>query len=338
LAALIVVVMVIAAYTAINLVSQNGATPPATPATTGATVSVEALLPAATSAPVVVETLTPGATETTAPTDTPQPIPTSTRLTPSITPEPTAIAKALVLTLAEGVTMTLVNVPAGEFMMGSDTTKDSDALPDEQPQHRVYLSEYYIGQSEVTNAQFEVFAKATKRQWSVPAGRENHPVGGMGWFDAKAFADWLALTTGKMVRLPTEAEWEKACGGTDGRIYPWGDNWDASRLNSAEGGVNDTTPVDKYSPAGDSPYGAENMAGNVWEWVSDWYTDTAYLGLNATGTPLKDPTGPASGTVHVKRSGSFGNTRVYMRCAYRFRNHPFSGPRSNGFRMVVPAR
>jgi formylglycine-generating enzyme required for sulfatase activity len=96
------------------------------------------------------------------------------------------------------------------------------------------------------------------------------------WHDAMAYCRWLARVTGRAYRLPSEAEWEKAARGTDGRIWPWGNKWDSKRCNSREGGPGNTTPVGQYSPQGDSPYGCVDMAGNVWEWTLSLLKDYPY--------------------------------------------------------------
>lgn len=132
-----------------------------------------------------------------------------------------------------------------------------------------------IGKTPVTNAQYAAFVEATKRKvpkhWKrllrqdrIPSGKENHPVVNVSWYDAVAFCRWLSQETGQPFRLPTEAEWEKAARGADGRIYPWGDEQLTNELCYLGSG---TTPVGRYSPQGDSPYGCADMAGNVWEWT-----------------------------------------------------------------------
>ncbi|MCQ3980108.1 MAG: hypothetical protein DPW09_42365 [Anaerolineae bacterium] len=133
------------------------------------------------------------------------------------------------VTITNPFHLELVRVPAGEFLMGSDPAKDKNVQQDEQPQHRVYVSEFFIGKYPITNEQYAVFVKATKHRtpnhWDkgkIPAGQENHPVVYISWGDAAAFCQWLSRASGQSFRLPTEAEWEKAARGTDGRIYPWG--------------------------------------------------------------------------------------------------------------------
>lgn len=221
--------------------------------------------------------------------------------------------------LTRPVEIAFVRVPAGEFLMGSDQSKDAQAYDDELPQHAVNLSEFYIGKFEVTNEQYAAFVGATEHRapshWedgSVPSGLADHPVVNVSWEDAVAFTGWLSEETDLPIRLPTEAEWEKACRGTDGRIYPWGDSDpDASKLN-LNGDVGGTTPVGSYSPLGDSAYGAADMAGNVWEWVADWY-DSGYY----EHSPYADPRGAQSGTARVLRGGSWDYDSDLARCAYR---------------------
>jgi len=256
--------------------------------------------------------------------------------TPPTEKTQTEAANTLTLTLAPGVEMEFVRVPAGEFRMGSDNVKEVQASDNERPQHTVYLDEYYIGRYPVTNRQYQAFVQvsgsAAPRYWqggAIPAGKEKHPVVNVSWEDATAFCAWASERTGKTVHLPSEAQWEKAARGTDGRIFPWGDekpNKNLCNYDSNEGG---TTEVGKYSPQGDSPYGCADVAGNVWEWVNDWYGKDYY-----TASPPANPPGPASGNGRVLRGGSF----FYdwdARCAFRGWNYPNLRVRLFGVRVVV---
>ena len=178
-------------------------------------------------------------------------------------------------------------VPAGEFIMGED--KEAMARP-----ALGTLNAFYIGKYPVTNAEYARFMADRGRGFDMPAGKENHPVVNVSWYDAKDYADWASM------RLLTEAEWEKAASweevdkeirkhrgtghpafgqqvaGGRKRKYPWGDTFDEAKCNTSESGIGTTTPVGKYSPAGDSPCGAADMAGNVWEWRSSQYKDYPY--------------------------------------------------------------
>ncbi len=165
----------------------------------------------------------------------------------------------------------MVLVPAGEFIMGTD-----DRLPDEGPQHVVYLDSFYIDRYEVTNAQYKQFIDATGRRSpphfrnrTYPPGKADHPVTYVSWYDADAYCRWA----GK--RLPTDAEWEKAARGVDGRIFPWGNEFDVNKANTPQRWARlqqegDTLPVGSL-PEGASPYGVYDMSGNVWEWTASWY-------------------------------------------------------------------
>jgi len=225
--------------------------------------------------------------------------------------------------------MELVIVPAGDFLMGS-VEGDPDAYDDEKPQHVVYLDAFWIDRTEVTNAMFERFVEETGHDagtwWRDEAsGKPDHPVVIVSWHDAKAYCEWAGR------RLPTEAEWEKAARGTDGRVYPWGNEPpDASRCNFNRN-VGDTTPVGKYSPKGDSPYGAADMAGNVWEWVADWYDEDYYA-----VSPRDNPQGPSMGDYRVLRGGSWSDNGfgVSVRAAFRFRNSPVLRYGNFGFRCA----
>jgi len=186
--------------------------------------------------------------------------------------------------------MVMVYVPAGDFAMGSNAGADN-----EKPEHQVYLDAYWIDRTEVTDAMYAlcVSAGACKDPASsgVSSSYADQPVSNTLWDDAESYCSWAGAS------LPTEAQWEKAARGTDGRIYPWGNDKDPTRfylilLNQGP------MPVGSF-PSGASPYGALDMAGSVFEWVADWYSPTYY-----SSSPTSNPTGPASGTNHVIRGGT----------------------------------
>lgn len=218
----------------------------------------------------------------------------------------------------------MVSVPAGEFWMGSE---ENDAYAAEKPRRRVYLDAFRIDKYEVTNALYRRFIDA--RAYRTPSywndsnwNQPNQPVVGVSWDDANAYCIWA----GK--RLATEAEWEKAARGTDGRKYPWGEQWDANRTNSGESKLGKTVPVGSYS-GGVSPYGAHDMASNVWEWVADWYDANYYL-----SAPSRNPRGPDSGQLRVRRGGSWYDIPRNMRTSTRSSYGPDVPSSGLGFRCA----
>jgi formylglycine-generating enzyme required for sulfatase activity len=242
----------------------------------------------------------------------------------------------------------LVEVPAGEFMMGS---KDDDiAQEDERPQHQVNLSAYRIGKYPVTNLQYQRFLQdnsghTVPTDWSggpgdYPLGKGAHPVTRVNWHDAVAYCSWLTgrwredevIEKDDVVRLPTEAEWEKAARGTEGHIYPWGNEFDARKANLQETRIETTSAVGTF-PGGASPYGVEGLSGNVWEWCSDWYDNTEYK--KRGGAVVRDPQGPQEGNERVLRGGSFSYSQHDARCASRLWYIPLNWGDDYGFRVVV---
>lgn len=252
------------------------------------------------------------------------------------TPSPPAAARQGDVWISSRDGAPMVFVPAGKFLMGSN---DPRARADERPAHKVYLDAFWIDKYEVTNERFRRFAQATKyvtqdersdwmswRTFAQPS-QENNPVRWINFPDAVAYARWA----GK--QLPTEAQWEKAARGTDGRPYPWGVKWDGSRLNLADCFCV-VTRVGTY-PAGMSPYGALDMLGNVREWCRDWYDPRYY-----ERSPRRNPPGPPAGTSKVCRGGSWDmrDGSIGYRVSARQAVRPNGGDDLTGFRCVVPAR
>ena len=233
----------------------------------------------------------------------------------------------------------LVLIPAGVFLMGS-YDNDKDARNNEKPKHQVELSEYAIGKHPITNREYEAFVKETNyrapKQWkkgTYPSGKADHPVTHVTWNDVKAYCEWMSKKTGWRFGLPTEAQWEKAARGSDGRIYPWGDEWKKENCNNYESGIEETTPVGLYSLRGDSPNGCADMVGNVWEWCEDSYDKDAYK--SRKDQDIKDPVVDNQGHKNrVFRGGSFGNARNRCRCAVRGGDFPGSYD-FIGFRIVL---
>ena len=220
-------------------------------------------------------------------------------------------------------------IPAGSFWMGCNELIDFVCEPHEYPGHEVFLGAFHIDRTEVTQAAYQECVDADECdmptcEWA-PVESPEHPVECVDWHDAKAYCEWA----GK--RLPTEAEWEKAGRGTDGRIYPWGNVVPTCDLVVMDECPGRTQPVCSKSPAGDSPYGLCDMAGNVWEWVGDWYGADYY-----ENSPDSNPAGPFSGDARVSRGGCFGNDLVqYLRVSRRFSYKPSAEGASLGFRCAT---
>jgi formylglycine-generating enzyme required for sulfatase activity len=231
-------------------------------------------------------------------TDTPTPVP------------PPAVAEAGQVWVSPTDGAEMAYVPAGEFIMGSD-----EGGSDERPVHTVYLDAFYIDKTEVTNAQYRKCVEAggcdtpVKTTYYDNADYSQHPVVYVSWNDADDYCRWA----GK--RLPTEAEWEKAARGTDGRTYPWGEGIDCD--HAQYGGCGGGTAPVGSKPKGASPYGTLDMAGNVWEWVADWYDSDYY-----SQSPGRNPPGPDSGVGRVLRGGSLHGSQRFTHCAYRVGGNP----------------
>jgi formylglycine-generating enzyme required for sulfatase activity len=267
--------------------------------------------------------------------------------------------------------MVQMYVPAGEFLLGASSDDiarllllcpscDPASLRDQSPQRRIYLESYWIDRTEVTNAQFAQFVAQTGyvttaeqmrksyvldprtgefryldgADWRHPRGpasdirgRDQYPVTQISWDDAVAYCAWAGR------RLPTEAEWEKAARGTDGRLFPWGNELPDERLLNFNVNIGDVVPVGSY-PEGASPYGALDMAGSLWEWVADYYSETYY------GEALdRNPTGPSTGEGHTFRGGSWASEAqtelVYVTTTFRLWNFPYIRSDVLGFRCAT---
>ncbi len=242
-------------------------------------------------------------------------------------------------TLTSPITMEFIRVPAGKLLMGSDKAKDQSANACELPQHQVYVSQFYLGKTSVTNQQYANFVRSTGHRppthWQkghIPIGKEQHPVTHVSWEDAMGFCKWLSRLTGDRYRLPTEAEWEKAARGTDGRIFPWGNQWDYTKLNCREGGVNTTTQIGTYFQSGDSPYGHEDLCGNIWEWCMDGYDPREYQ--RRADAQVKDPLSSGKKRKYAARGGAWFLTENLMRAAHRSSFAPDITFDGLGFRCV----
>lgn len=294
-------------------------------------------LPIATESATITVTLTP---RPATPSQTVEPSQTPTRsFTPTVTPLPTEI------TDSKGVSMMLV--PNGKFVMGSSDPNLYALDRDENPAHSVYLDAFYIDKYEVTNYLYKICVEAgvcaephykdsnTHTQYYGVSEFDNYPVINVDWYQAKAFCEWRGA------RLPTEAEWEKTARGIDGRVYPWG----VYEIGVTYVGSNadDTAEVGSF-PSGKSVYGAYDMAGNVWEWVNDWYESNYYATL---GDNAVNPQGPAEGSSKVLRGSSWlplGYVRGQgiwneqdERTSNRYRDFPLRFYNDVGFRCAKDA-
>lgn len=268
----------------------------------------------------------------------------------------------------------LVTIPAGPFLMGTPENEvvelwqlvkqverknaKRELIEREVPQHEVTLPEYAIARYPVTNAEFARFIEAggytnqdywtqsgwqqkEKESWSQPRYWDDNkwndpaqPVVGVSWYETVAYCNWLSAVTRRDYRLPTEAQWEKAARGTDGRRYPWGNKWDPTLCNNKESGLQKTTPVGQY-PEGDSPYGVGEMVGQVWEWCS-----SKYGGIGAKpefGYPYQADDGREDlegSATRILRGGSWYGGAGWCRCGYRYRSDPDNVSNDWGFRCV----
>ena len=207
----------------------------------------------------------------------------------------------------------------------------------EEPQREVTLDAFHIGKLPLTNAQYSQFLEATEQNpphfhTDSRFNASDGPVVGVSWHDAVEFLMWINERSGNSYRLPTEAEWEKASRGTDGRIYPWGNEWDVSKGNFGELRLKRTTPVGSY-PTGVSPYGCLDMGGNVYEWCHDWFHPETYK-----YSPAVNPGGASDGRRKVIRGGSWVPRGEFAaRCANRAAYDPTVRVHNVGFRIAISA-
>lgn len=220
---------------------------------------------------------------------------------------------------------TMVRVPAGGFLRGSGP-EDRSARPEEKPQRVIQVNAFFVDRLPVTVRQFRIYLNATGQQmpdsWhkNNPESFPDYPVVSVTWDEAKAYAEWIGG------RLPTEAEWEKAARGTDGRLFPWGNT--PPTTEHAQFSAQERGSVLQH-PAGASVYGCLDMAGNAFEWVLDWYNSNYYA-----VSPEEDPRGPESGEKRVLKGGSFVHSDSALRCASRGRYAPHERRANHGFRCV----
>ncbi|HMU30725.1 MAG: formylglycine-generating enzyme family protein [Nitrospira sp.] len=221
-------------------------------------------------------------------------------------------------------------IPAGEFAMGSDRGQD-----DEQPVHRVLVKAFYLETHEVTVARYAAFLMSQKAdppfKWNeaTSGAHESKPVAGVNWYDARDYCRWIGR------RLPTEAEWELAARGTEGRMYPWGDA-QPTRSHANAGhtkwhGYDTLTNVGQFE-LGKTPNGVYDLAGNLWEWVADWYDATYYQ-----FSQRENPSGPSAGPLRALRGGAWNNDAKTIRSANRAGYAPDARRNDVGFRCAKDA-
>jgi formylglycine-generating enzyme required for sulfatase activity len=262
---------------------------------------------------------------------------------------------------------TFITIPGGPFRMGTADTERSalaqryggtrESYAEESPQHAVEVDAFNIAQTPVTNALYAAYQQATGAHrpitWgpALPTELQQHPVVDINWYEAQTFCQWLSDQLEQHYRLPTEAEWEKAARGTDGRAFPWGDTFDLMRCNVKERQLGITTPIDQH-PAGASPYGILDMAGNVWEWTQSLQAPYPYQPDDGRNGPKpltnRQPprflqrllrTAPEHAPLPIEerrviRGGCFANPEGFARCACRLRLQPERRTPFLGIRLV----
>jgi len=314
------------------IIGRNFVFPPSVSPTITVTPTVQEVLPSPTTSPTAAPTasFTPEASTT-----------PTTQITPTSTDQITATSTLPSFTISAIDGMEMIYIPAGEFIMGSSKTDDSNAADDELPQHTVYLDAFWIDKTEVTNGQYarcvaagacqppQKVSSITHEHYYDHSDFENYPVVSVVWQDAYNYCTWAGR------RLPTEAEWEKAARGSeDARIYPWGNQTPTCELANYKSCTRNTAPqdtalVDSHS-AGASPYGVLNMAGNVWEWVNDWYSATYYLSRST----WSNPSGPPSGEKRSFRGSGWDYDTRFLRVSKRWNFNPRTSTQTLGIRCA----
>jgi formylglycine-generating enzyme len=221
----------------------------------------------------------------------------------------------------------MVRIPAGSFLMGSDAGQDN-----ERPVHRVWIDGFLLAACQVTNVEYARFLSATSAPpppfWQDPNFNDpRQPVVAVSWFGAVQYCDWLSAGTGRHYRLPTEAEWERAArGGTEGALFPWGDDPPQSLPDYSSRWKNGPEPVARFAP---NDFGLYDICENVHEWCSDWYAADYYA-----VSPDRNPVGPETGSRRASRGGSWRHHIKVTRCAARSSIPPHFQYADYGFRMA----
>jgi len=284
-------------------------------------------LPITLTAPEIIHESTEASVTPTL-TSTPTQISTKAPI-PSPTGAPIIEMNTIDIRLSEVDQMILVYIPEGTFEMGS-----ADGWDSEQPVHTVNLSAFWMDQTEVTNHQYSICMESgacrepanlqsfSRIDYFINPIFSDYPVVNVSWSDAVDYCQWAGR------RLPTEAEWEKAAKNGKHAKYPWGEGIDCSFANYINC-TGDTSEVGNY-PKGVSPFGVLDLAGNVWEWIADWYDDLYY-----ETHPLDYPSGPESGAYRVVRGGSWNDYEWYLRTTSRYSYFPDTRRVSVGFRCVM---
>lgn len=255
--------------------------------------------------------------------------------------------------LPHGMLLGFVEIPSGPFLMGSTREHDHEAYPDEAPQHEVDVLRYYIGRYPVTGRQFGAFIEQSGHKPENEGslyGPPNHPVVWLGWLDAVKYCQWLTVRLrdwagtpepiasllrqeGWCVTLPSEPEWEKAARGTDARPYPWGNTPDNNCGNFGGTGIMTTSAVGCF-PAGMSPYGIEDMSGNVWEWTRSVWGTYPYP-TDRSSLEAREYLEVREGVRRVRRGGAFFSSPRSVRCTVRLGSGPYPHGGGMGCRVVI---